>query len=188
MELKDQIRLAREAAGFTQAELANRLGLSKQSITWWEAGDHRPKSDRIRQIEDVLNVHLDLGERGNATPLDEDKKSLAVDPVMMRLASAIQRLPRAHRDAIIALTFMSESKQLGTNAHNYKNGVDLEAVLSKHEESPSDTIDILAAPVVSKEFDFVEKRNVEKVDDGSTTEVSKARKRPAVARVGRKAS
>ena len=112
MELKDQIRIAREAAGLTRPELADRLGVSKQSVVWWEDGEHRPKMVRIRQIEDVLLVRFDLTERDNAKPIDGEKVSLSVDPEMMRIAVALGRLPKAYRDAIKTLVFLGETRVL----------------------------------------------------------------------------
>ena len=114
MEIKDQIRIAREAKGLSQALLAERLGVSRQSIIWWEDGVHRPKTNRVKSLEEALEVRLDLAERGNATPLQKEKggPSLSVDPEILRLAVAIGRLPRAQRDAITTLAFIGEKEML----------------------------------------------------------------------------
>ena len=113
MQLKDQIRIAREAAGLTQVALAKRLGISRQSIVWWEEGTHRPKSARVMQIENVLNIRLDIAERGNAMPLDKNNVALSADPDMLRLAVAIGRLPKAHREAIESLIYIGEATTIG---------------------------------------------------------------------------
>ena len=118
MELKDQIRIAREAAGLSRIELADRLGINKQSIAWWEEGEHRPKMARISHIEDALNVRFDLTERGSAKPVVGETVSLAVDPETMRMAVALGRLPKAHRDAIKTLILLGEEKALKNSAKN----------------------------------------------------------------------
>ena len=119
MELKDQIRIAREAAGLSQNEIAERLGVSKQSIIWWEKGEHRPKMIRVKQIEDALNVRFDLTERGNAKPPSTGERvSPLVDPENMRIAVALSRLPKAHRDAIKTLIQLGEEKVLKNSAKN----------------------------------------------------------------------
>ena len=118
MELKDQIRIAREAAGLSRPELADRLGVSKQSIVWWEDGEHRPKMARISQIEDALNVRFDLTGRGNAKPVVGETVSLAVDPETLSIAVALGRLPKAHRDAIKTLILLGEEKALQKSAKN----------------------------------------------------------------------
>lgn len=158
MELKDQIRIAREAAGLTKEELAGKLNVSKQSITWWEDGEHRPKILRIRKIEEVLNVHLDLSERGSATALDSDKKSLSVDPEILRLAVAIGRLPRKQRDAIETLAFMGESKMLGTLSQSEENPSVTRVNNGKSKKTFSSIIDATAPPKTAGEFQYIEKR------------------------------
>ena len=121
MELKDQIRIARGALGVSQTELATKLGISKQTIVWWETGEHRPKTGRIRELENVLNVRLDLSERGSATPLSAEagKKSLSVDPESLRLAVAIGRLPEKQKNAITTLVFIGESHALGASSGSF---------------------------------------------------------------------
>lgn len=116
MELKDQIRIAREAAGLSRPELATRLGVSKQSIVWWEDGEHRPKMARVSQIEDVLNVRFDLTERGNAKPAEGEKVSLSVDPEIMRVAVALGRLPKAQLEALKTLIFFGENQALQSSS------------------------------------------------------------------------
>lgn len=119
MELKDQIRIARGAAGMTQPDLASKLKVSKQTIIWWETGEHRPKTGRIRELETILNVRLDLSERGDATPLDSSKKSLSVDPECLRLAVAIGRLPLKQREAITTLALIGEKAALGHGTESF---------------------------------------------------------------------
>lgn len=113
MELKDQIRIARCAAGMDQKDLADKLGISRQAVLWWESGEHRPKVRRVHELEAALNVRLDLSENGNAAPLDSNKKSLSVDPECLRLAVAIGRLPMEQRKAITTLALIGEKAALG---------------------------------------------------------------------------
>lgn len=41
----ERLRSARQSAGMTQVELANRLGLSQYTISRLETGEHRPHDD-----------------------------------------------------------------------------------------------------------------------------------------------
>lgn len=149
MELKDQIRLSRESAGLTQLELANKLGVSKQSIVWWETGEHRPKPARLKDFAKVLNVRFDLSEIGNATQIDDNKKSIAVDPEFMSIAIAISRLPKKFRESVVNIIRFAEGKMMG------------EMPFSPHhddsEKISSDTI-VTRKKTRTKEFDFIEKR------------------------------
>jgi len=151
MEIKDQIRIARIATGLSQKELAEKLGVSRQTIVWWEDGDHRPKTGRIREIEEALNVRLDLAERGNATPLHKQKASLSVDPEIMRIAIAIGRLPALHREALVTLINIGEDRVIGTNSHTGK-------VISDTDKLHPDIVSIVKSNPTASEFSFIEKR------------------------------
>lgn len=51
-----RIKAARKAAGMTQAELANRLGIPYQSIGQWENDLRNPKYETLQKIADALGV------------------------------------------------------------------------------------------------------------------------------------
>jgi transcriptional regulator with XRE-family HTH domain len=110
MNLKDQIRIAREAKGYTIAGLAEKLGVSRTAIVWWEEGTHRPSTRRLPVLEKALEVRFDLSERGNAMPMTNDQPSISVQPEILSLAVAIGRLPKAHREAIEVLVRIGETK------------------------------------------------------------------------------
>jgi transcriptional regulator with XRE-family HTH domain len=152
MEMKDQIRIAREAAGLSPQELADKLGVSRQTILWWECGEHRPKTGRIRELEECLNVRLDLAERGNATPLNKVKGSLSVDPDILRLAVAIGRLPARHREALATLAHIGESKMLGNSSQPEK-------LILDSQKSNGDTLSVEEPIKTSGEFNLIEEEN-----------------------------
>lgn len=52
-------KLSREAAGFTQHEAAEALGLSKSSISKWERGDRNPKTESIIKLWTLYAMRLD---------------------------------------------------------------------------------------------------------------------------------
>ena len=69
MSIGKNIRTARKAAGLTQKELAQKLGLSFQSVAQWENDLRNPKFETIQKIADALGVnwmalaHLDTPEQ-----------------------------------------------------------------------------------------------------------------------------
>lgn len=52
----DRIRRARKAKGFSQHELAEMSGISRQSIGNWESGLADPRVESFPPLADVLNV------------------------------------------------------------------------------------------------------------------------------------
>jgi len=46
----------RELAVLTQAELAEKVGVSVTTISHWETGSKRPRASNIRKLAEVLSV------------------------------------------------------------------------------------------------------------------------------------
>ncbi len=58
--IADQIRKAREAAGWSQYELADRAGVSRPSVARIEAGDD-VNTATLRKITEALGLSLQVG-------------------------------------------------------------------------------------------------------------------------------
>jgi len=71
MTLGDRIRQAREQADISQAELARRIGISKNAMNTIEGGQSDPRVSRIVAIARVLGLStdtlLDIQEKPPAT-------------------------------------------------------------------------------------------------------------------------
>lgn len=55
-EFGTRLRRARESAGLSQAELADKSGLAPTAITHFEAGRRRPSFENVRRIAIALKV------------------------------------------------------------------------------------------------------------------------------------
>ena len=55
-----RIKEAREAAGMTQAELAEQLGINNVTLSGYETGKHDPKSATLVQIAKICNTTTDF--------------------------------------------------------------------------------------------------------------------------------
>jgi transcriptional regulator with XRE-family HTH domain len=51
-----QCRALREAAELTQQELADVLGVSKQTVSYWETGARSPRGARLYRYAEALNA------------------------------------------------------------------------------------------------------------------------------------
>ena len=64
------IRELREARGWTQLELANRLGVTPATVYNWERGKYEPSASKLRQIAQAFGASMDdialVQEQGKA--------------------------------------------------------------------------------------------------------------------------
>ncbi len=59
MNVGENIKAARKAAGVTQAELAERLGVYQKDISRWEKGEIQPSLSAFVEICRALNASAD---------------------------------------------------------------------------------------------------------------------------------
>ena len=58
--LNERIRELRTASGISQVELAEKLGVSKQSVSNWENENIQPSIEMLSKIADAFNVSTDF--------------------------------------------------------------------------------------------------------------------------------
>ena len=73
---KDNLVQLRKAHEMTQEDLAEKIGVSRQSVAKWESGDSLPDIDRCRSIAEIFGVSLD--DLTNYEP--EENMGLSVPP------------------------------------------------------------------------------------------------------------
>lgn len=81
--MKLRIKEFRKKQGMTQADLAEKLGVTKQTISGWENNDSTPSLERAVQISGILKCSLtelvsETSEFRNPTPFDTDTVLLPV--------------------------------------------------------------------------------------------------------------
>lgn len=57
-ETMSPISAARLAAGLTQSQLAERIGVAPQHVGRWERGERKPKVDALIRIADALGCDV----------------------------------------------------------------------------------------------------------------------------------
>lgn len=65
MTLGEKILNMRKARGWSQEELADRAGVSRQAVSRWESGSAKPDADKIIAICDLFGVSADYLLRDN---------------------------------------------------------------------------------------------------------------------------
>ena len=94
MILADKIIFQRKKAGWSQEELAEQLGVTRQSVSKWEGAQSVPDMDKILQMSRIFNVSTDYLLKD-----DIEEPEIAVDtsePMCRRvsLAEATEYLAR----------------------------------------------------------------------------------------------
>ena len=59
MEFHNKLYNLRKQKGLSQEELANRLNVSRQTISKWEVGDSTPEMEKLIAISDMFGISLD---------------------------------------------------------------------------------------------------------------------------------
>lgn len=72
MNLAENLRYLRKRDQITQEELADRLGVSRQSVSKWETGEAYPETDKLIALCDLFEVTLDRIVRGSLTDKEEE--------------------------------------------------------------------------------------------------------------------
>lgn len=98
----ERIRQARKAKGFSQSDLASRIGVSQPAIANWESGVHDPRRLTLAKLADALEAPLDWLAAGDRSSAESDKHAAAayirrpvrhVPVISLRAATLIAKDP-----------------------------------------------------------------------------------------------
>lgn len=79
MNIADRIQHLRKAKGFSQEELADKVGVSRQAVSKWESGQSTPDIEKIIIMSEIFEVTTDYIIKG-------------IEPVNMTNKKTIQSL------------------------------------------------------------------------------------------------
>ena len=100
MILADKIIEERKKYGWSQEELANKLGVSRQAVSKWESAGSIPDLQRILQMSELFGVTTDylLKDEIEEAPLNE---SVETNTIKVSMEEANQYLDMKHRGSRI---------------------------------------------------------------------------------------
>ena len=75
--IASQIKKYRNSRGWTQSQLADKLSVSKQTISNWETGIKVPRMGSLQKLANLFNVKI--GEITNASIKNEVKETKTAD-------------------------------------------------------------------------------------------------------------
>ncbi len=87
MDISERLKELRAARGYSQSELAEKLHVSKSTISMIEAGARKPSLEVLEMIADFFNVTIDY-LRGT-----EDKSQYYLDPEVAEMAKELYERP-----------------------------------------------------------------------------------------------
>lgn len=113
MKLHEKLYSLRKKNGYTQAELAEMLGVSRQSVSNWELGTIQPSTSRLKKLSELYSVPLEeLLNEGvevqlHAKPtMGEVNTNLKSDNTEITGSSPMQVDQKRARKKVIGLVFV----------------------------------------------------------------------------------
>lgn len=104
-----RIARARKAHGYTQRELATRIGVSQQALFSYETGERRPSLLVAERIATVLSMSID--QITGLASMPKLRKG-RLSPRAMRHAERLQGLSRTHQRFVIKIIDQLEDRQI----------------------------------------------------------------------------
>ena len=74
MDISERLQELRKKEGYSQEQVAEMLGLSRQAISKWESGQGKPEIDNIIKLTEIYHVSADyilLGTEKVSVPVPE---------------------------------------------------------------------------------------------------------------------
>ena len=96
-EIGGRLRWAREQAGLSQAQVAQKMGLHRPTISQIEAGDRNVRVDEIKTLGEIYGVDQDWLVGGDSALRGER------DPRIELAARELNKLSRKDLDSILRL-------------------------------------------------------------------------------------
>lgn len=74
MNLSDNLKRIRKDNNLSQEQLADKLNVSRQSVSKWESGAAYPEMDKVLQICKMFNLNIDELLNQDIKQVNENKK------------------------------------------------------------------------------------------------------------------
>lgn len=89
MKFSDKFCALRGQSGYSQEQLAEKIGVSRQAVSKWESGEALPETSKIIQISDFFGVSIDFLLRDDVLV---DRVSDNLDRVVFKFLGSAQEM------------------------------------------------------------------------------------------------
>lgn len=144
MTLNRKLASLRKKEGLSQAEVSEKLDVSRQAVSRWESGDSKPSIENLQSLCRLYNVPLDymLDESENGPPGKVSERPVEEH----RLAEDVQKKRKLwiRRLMIIVSVVAVVLVVCSYSYYNYKksqeeNDLDLHAIQGEHSTLPEES-------------------------------------------------
>lgn len=145
MTLCEKLTQARKAAGLTQADIAARLSVSRQTVSRWESGQSKPSTEKLLALGALYGVSIDrLLNTENAEKPAVETTSDEPEAVPVETVISEKHRPRAWLKYMVAalcgvivtlfiVCLLSKSGSIGKKRPKSIEGLKTEDTSSKPE-------------------------------------------------------
>lgn len=81
MNISEHLKILREKSGYSQEDLAQKLNISRQSISKWELGKSTPDINYFIKLSEIYNLSLDELIKGEESEEENFTKDIDVEVV-----------------------------------------------------------------------------------------------------------
>lgn len=85
MEFSKKLYALRKKNGLSQEELANKLNVTRQTISKWELGESAPEMEKLVMLGDYFNISLDELVLGKVPDEQNDSDNNSQDKMVARI-------------------------------------------------------------------------------------------------------
>ena len=108
MTLEKKLVRLRKKEGMSQADVSEKLDVSRQAVSRWEAGDSRPSTENLQALCKLYNVKLDdlLDESNEEVPIEK--------PECQKVECDIERTNITNSNAASGMRYLTVTAQDGS--------------------------------------------------------------------------
>lgn len=96
MNFAEKLCVLRNQSGYSQEQLAEKMGVSRQAVSKWESGATLPETEKIIQLSDLFDVSTDFLLRD--APIDRSRDTL--DRVVFKFLGSAQEMDGISKNLI----------------------------------------------------------------------------------------